>query len=473
MIDKEAVTLYVDLDGTLTPSDLLVESTFALIRKNPLIVMAFPLWLFRGRAHFKRQVASRIDLDIPSIPWTAKFLDFLEDKKRAGTRIVLITASDQKYADAVADHLEIFDHAIGSNGTKNLSGFHKLQRILEDCGNQGFDYSGNAITDMKIWLEATNAYIVNPYPGVIWNTRKYTNIARVFLPRTDLLVAFVQSIRAHHWLKNLLIFMPLLFAHRISEGQLLFQAGMGFISFCLCTSGVYLLNDLFDLESDRHHSIKRKRAIPSGRFPPGLAMAASPLLIGSGFLVALPLAVEYHLWLLIYVVAALLYCIRLKQIAIADVLVLNGFYLIRLMAGGAAVAIPVSSWLLAFSLFLFLSLGLLKRFNEIQNTSSDADDYTQRPYRSGNVDALFRTGVVAGILSVAVLAIYAFSEQATVHYSAPWLICPILVYWLGRAWLKAYRGRLVEDPVVFVLTDHVSIFLVGLSLGILWYAISS
>lgn len=468
-----AVPLYVDLDGTLTRSDMFVESIFALLMSNPLMVFLLPAWLVKGRAHFKREVARRVDLDMTHSPWSEDFLGFLATQRREGRRLVLITASDQKYADAVAAHLGIFDGVAGSDGATNLSGTRKLERILTECGEDAFDYAGNSSADLHIWPHAKNAYLVNPLPGVVAKAEVSSNVARVFDPISNLFRVALKAARIHQWLKNLLLFLPLVFAHRIMEGQLFLQTATAFVAFGLCASGVYLMNDLFDLENDRKHPTKRYRPFASGDFPLDLAMALIPALLLASVALGLVLPWDFLVALAIYFATTLAYSLRLKQIVILDVLVLAALYTIRLLAGGAAAGVSVSYWLLVFSLFFFLSLGMLKRYTEVRGLDAVTDSVAGRSYRVEDAEILNQLGTASGYLAVLVLALYINSDQVRIQYDRPemiWFLCPLLLYWISRTWLLAHRGQMHEDPVLFAIRDRTSHLLIGLSLVILYLA---
>lgn len=467
--NPEASTLYVDLDGTLIRSDVLIESVFALLRINPFSIFMFPAWLLRGRAYFKREVARRVDIDPACLPWTADFLEYLRGCRSEGRRIVLITASDQKYADVVADHTGLFDSAIGSDGETNLSGRRKLDRMLSDSNGSEFHYAGNSRADLEIWPRAAEALVVNALPGVLRKARAGSNIGRVFSPVTDISWKLVQAVRLHQWLKNLLLFVPLLFSHRLTEGTLFLQALAGFISFGLCASAVYLINDLFDLDHDREHPTKRNRLLAAGALPLDLAAGLIPVLLLGCLLLGALLGPEFLVVLSVYFVTTFGYSLRLKQVAVLDVLLLSALYTLRLLAGGAATGVTVSYWLLLFSLFFFLSLAMLKRYIEV----SSLDTVAGRGYQAGDDQLLKQFGAASGYIAVLVLALYINSEQIRILYDRPgviWLLCPVLLYWITRVWLLAHRGMMHEDPVMFAIRDRTSHFLIGLSLFLLWIA---
>lgn len=388
--------------------------------------------------------------------------------------MVLITASDQKYADAVSNHLKLFDQAVGSDGVTNLSGVRKLDRIMADAGEDGFDYAGNSSMDLEIWPRANNALLVNTLPGVTKKARKRANVTRVFSAITNPVMLVVRACRPHQWMKNLLLFTPLVFSHQFMEGSLFLQVTAGFVSFGLCASGVYLLNDLFDLQHDRQHPTKRSRGLASGAIPLDLAVALIPILLTGAVLVGLALPREFLFVLAAYVVMALAYSMHLKQIAILDVLVLAAMYTIRLIAGGAAAQVTVSYWLLVFSLFFFLGLGMLKRYTEVSALDAiEPGGIAGRGYRFADAGLLEQFGIASGYIAVSVLALYINSDQVKIIYERPeaiWILCPVLLYWISRVWLLAHRGQMHEDPVLFAIRDRVSYYLILLALGILWIA---
>jgi len=468
------VPLYVDLDGTLTRSDVLIESMFALLRSNPLLIFLFPAWLFRGKAHFKRQIAKRVDLDVSLLPFARDFLDFLHAQRSKGRRLILITASDQKYADAVAEHIGIFDHAIGSDSTSNLSGTRKLNRILAECGNNGFDYAGNATDDLEIWPQARNAMVVGSFQRIIEKAKKRSNVTQVFDAGSASIQVAAKTLRIHQWLKNLLLFVPLVLSHKVGEIGLFVQVLAGFISFGLCASSVYLLNDLFDLNHDRKHPTKCNRPLAAGTFPIDVAVVLVPVLLVGSIVVGLLLPIEFLAVLSIYYVTTLAYSLRLKRVVLLDILVLAALYTIRLLAGGAAAGVPVSHWLLVFSLFFFLSLGMVKRYTEARVLDLNATRAVAgRGYRSDDIGLLTQFGTASGYLAVLVLALYINSDQVRILYDRPeaiWLLCPIMLYWISRVWLLAYRGQLHEDPVLFAIEDRTSHGLIVLAIFILWVA---
>ncbi len=475
-MEPVAPPLVVDLDGTLIRSDCLVESAFALLKENLLYAFLFPAWLLKGKANFKREIAARVDLEATTLPYHEELLEFLTEERSAGRTLVLATASNEKFANAVADHLGLFDAVIASDDTNNLSGRRKLSRVHEQFGEGGFDYAGNAAVDVPIWAESREAIVVNPERGIQRRAERSGNVTRVFEDRRgSTLGRYLKALRLHQWLKNLLVFVPLVMAHEYDDPLLLAQAAIAFFAFNLCASSVYLLNDLLDLPDDRRHPSKRNRPFAAGSISIVNGALLIPLLLGSAFVLASLLPIEFVGVLGVYYIITLAYSLRLKRSALVDVLTLAGLYTIRIIAGGAAVSVELSFWLLAFSMFLFLSLALVKRFTELLTLQQeDRSETSGRGYTTTDLESLSQFGSASAYMAVLVLALYINSDDVQTLYTRPeliWLLCPILLYMIMRIWLLARRDELHEDPVVFIIEDHRSQVLAVIAALLLWLAI--
>ncbi len=467
--------LCVDLDGTLVSSDLLAEAILALLKRNLLYLFALPVWLAKGRAHLKQQVADRVDLEIGLLPYHGAFVDYLKEQRATGRRLVLATGSNVKFAEAVASHLGFFDEVLASDAETNLSGQSKLERLTSAYGEGNFDYAGNAKVDLAIWAHAGEAILVNPGAGVAEATRKLTPIAQLFDDTGGRWRHYLKALRPHHWLKNVLVFVPLVLAHRFGEPTLLAQAVLAFLAFGLCASGVYVLNDLLDLPADRRHPTKRHRPFAAGSISIVSGAALIPGLLAATVVLAWWLPPEFLAVLALYFVTNLAYSIRLKRSALIDVLVLAGLYTLRVIAGAAAVSVVPSFWLLAFSMFVFLSFALVKRYTELFHLREQGKDHAAgRGYQSVDLESLAQFGSTSGYMAVLVLALYINSETVKALYTRPeviWLLCPLLLYIVSRIWLLARRGELHEDPVVFAIEDRRSQWCAGLGAILLWAAI--
>lgn len=464
--------LCVDLDGTLVNSDLLYESLLALLRQQPWRIFFLPFWLFRGKAYLKQQIAMRVDLDPALLPYNQAMLAKLQQLH--GQRpLLLCSGSDQRLVRPVAAHVGLFDETLASDGTRNLTGPRKARLLNDRFGPGGYDYAGNHRDDLAVWRHASQAWVVNAGPGLLRAARK-TCPRVLHLPRRHTLhIELLKALRPHQWLKNLLIFTPLLAAQRFQDESAWLAALLAFAAFCLCASGLYLLNDLLDLDADRHHPRKRQRPFAAGRLPLPAGMLAAPLLLACGILLGATLPGSFTLTLLCYACCTLLYSLAIKRRALLDVLTLAGLYTLRIIAGAAAIAAPLSFWFLAFSMFLFLSLAMVKRCTELQMLRDNGGQETPgRGYAVSDLPLLQMLGCSAGYTAVLVLALYIHSEGSRAMYrqqEALWLLCPLLLLWISRIWLKAHRGLVDDDPLVFAARDPGSRWiLLASALSLLW-----
>lgn len=460
------IALVIDLDGTLLRSDLLLESLFALLRRQPLLAFVLPLWLLKGKAAFKAEIARRVVLDMAAMPWDERVHALI--RSAAGTRYrVLCTASDRALACAAAEHIGQFDEVLASDGRRNLSGRSKAALLVERFGVRGFDYAGNAEVDLHVWRVAREAIVVNAPISLANAAARCTRVSR-HLPAPDAgFAAWLRALRVHQWLKNVLVFVPLLASHRMFEPMAASQTAVAFMAFSLCASGVYLLNDLLDLASDRRHPRKRMRPFAAGALPLLHGMLAVPVLSAFAFALALWVSPLFAAALGLYLLLTLAYTLYLKRIVMMDVMVLAALYTLRIVAGTLAIGAALSFWLLAFSMFLFLSLAMLKRYTELLTVQAQGDAQSAgRDYRVDDLPLVQSLGAASGYLAVLVLALYINSTASELLYRHPqllWLLCPVLLYWIGRAWMIAHRGLMRDDPVVFAATDRASQLLVAVS----------
>lgn len=456
--DASARPLCVDLDGTLLRSDLLLESALALLARRPWLLLALPFWLLGGKARLKREIASRVALDPATLPYDERVLALLREQPQR--RRVLCTASDETLAGPVAAHLGCFDDVLASDGRRNLSGRGKADALVARFGEKGFDYAGNARVDLAVWQRAHGALVVNAGDGLARAAARQCTLLG-HLPATGGgAKAWLRALRLHQWLKNLLVFIPLLASHQFLHTGPVLAAAAGFLAFGLCASGVYLLNDLVDLPNDRQHPRKRLRPFASGALPllPGMVLA--PLLALAGLALAWWAEPRFAAVLAAYYLLTLGYSLRLKQVAMLDVMMLAMLYTLRIIGGTAVIGATPSFWLLAFSMFIFLSLALLKRYVELTAMLAEGKlAAAGRGYGVDDLPLLQSLGGSAGYLAVLVLALYINSPESIALYSRPqllWLLCPLVLYWVSRAWVVAHRGGMDDDPVVFAVTDRVS-----------------
>jgi 4-hydroxybenzoate polyprenyltransferase/phosphoserine phosphatase len=453
---KRGRPLCVDLDGSLLHTDLLVESVMALLSTNFLYLFLLPYWFAMGKAYLKSRVAALARIDVSTLPYNNAVLDYIR-AQRLNRPIILVTASDRRYAEAIANHLGLFDAVYASDGHVNLKGASKAEKLRRLFGERNFDYIGNSAADIAVWALADTAIVVNARPGVKRRPGRSAATVEVLDGPRSSVGDYIRALRLHQWVKNALVFLPLVLDHRVLEPKLVGLASLAFLAFGLCASGVYLLNDLLDLQADRRHPSKRARPFASGRIDIWHGVVMIPALLALAFTVAFLLSAKLGVILAVYLASTAAYSFRVKRMVFADVLLLAWLYTLRIIAGVVAVDVANSFWLLAFSMFLFLSLALVKRYVEIeyvlQNGGSKA---AGRGYKVVDLKMLAHFGVTSGYMAVLVLALYINSEAVRQLYVRPeviWALCPIMLYFVSRIWLLAQRGEVEDDPVVFALRD--------------------
>ncbi|HEX3373661.1 MAG TPA: UbiA family prenyltransferase [Edaphobacter sp.] len=470
--------LCVDLDGTLVKSDTLHDSALAVARHHPRALLKIPGWLVQGKAALKRHLANTIQLDVVHLPYNRELLQYLEQQHATGRPLYLATAADVDTANRIAAHLGIFTGVLASDGQLNLAGKNKLAAFQSRFGDN-FSYIGNALPDLPLLQHCQEPMVANPTAALRSALRKARiTPVRSFDERASTLKAWLKAIRLHQWAKNVLIFVPLLLAHAWAPG-LIAGAALAFLSFSLCASATYIVNDLLDLEADRQHPRKRLRPFASGDLSAlagvvivvlFLAASLTLALLIPHFIAALSPQLLYlikpHyflLWLGVYLVTTLAYSLRFKRSVLVDVIVLSGLYTIRIIAGSAASGIAVSTWLGSFSIFFFLSLAFVKRFAELGNLRERGGvSIGGRGYHVSDIEQLRAFGSASGYASVVVLTLYISNLDAAhlyQHTRRLWLLVPVLLLWISRLWLKASRGELNEDPVVYAITDRRSLLL--------------
>jgi 4-hydroxybenzoate polyprenyltransferase len=457
------VPLVVDLDGTLLKTDLLVETASCFVTRHPARSLSLVGWLRRGRPQLKARLANAVALDVASLPYHEPLLAWLRREHAGGRRIVLATASHRLLAEQVARHLGLFDAVLATDGDLNLKAARKRDLLVSRYGDKGFDYVGNDAADLAVWPAARLAHVVSDSRSLVARARAIADIGQV-LPsdRPPAWKALGRAMRPHQWLKNVLIFVPLLASHGYGQPGLLLNALLAFIAFGLTASGVYLGNDLIDIADDRHHPRKRHRPFAAGDASLLHGWLLAPLLVVAAFtLSATLLAPAFTATLAIYLGLTLAYSLRLKQVALLDVMLLAGLYTLRIVAGTTALQLPLSFWLLSFSVFIFCSLAFVKRFSELEEARQDGREgpLRGRGYHPGDLEIVSSCGSAAGYIAVLVLALYIQDPHTAELYRSPkfiWLACPLLLYWISRTWLIAHRGQMHDDPIVFALTDRIS-----------------
>ncbi len=467
------------MDGTLVKSDTLLDSVLVLVRQSPRSLLRFALWIVQGKAAFKREVSSAVALDVAHLPYSQPLLEYLRQQHAAGRDIYLATGADNLLAQRVAAHLGLFTGVLASDGSINLTGHNKLAAFQERFP-AGFSYIGNSRPDLPLLTHSVHPMVANPQRGLRAALHSAAvQPTRAFTDKAPPMKAWLRAIRLHQWAKNTLIFLPLLLAHVRAVGPVVASL-LAFLSFGLAASATYIFNDLLDLEADRHHPRKRIRPFAAGDLSPIAGAVTVLLFLASSLAIALllprvltALSPQFHWngqgrfldWLVLYAISTTIYSLRLKRMVLVDVMVLACLYTIRILAGSAAAGVMVSPWLAAFSIFFFLSLAFVKRFSELESVSLRSEDSETlavkgRNYRVSDLEQLRSFGTASGYASVVIFALYIGNEVAQnlyPHHSRLWLLVPVLLLWLSRLWLKASRGELDEDPVVYAITDRRSL----------------
>jgi 4-hydroxybenzoate polyprenyltransferase len=469
-IAAKTMPLVVDLDGTLIRSDLLIETFFAAFASSPTIIAAAAVALMHGRAALKDVLAAAAELDPARLPYDDAVLSLIHEARAAGREVYLASASNWRQVKAVADHLGLFTGWMASDAEQNLSGERKAALLVARFGSGRFDYVGNDRADLAVWAHAAQSVTVRASAGT-----------RAALERTHANIRHLQSdrptarrwlklLRVHQYAKNGLLLVPLLTAHAFNLHSLI-NALLGIVAFSLCASSVYVLNDLIDIDSDRAHPTKHLRPLASGSVPIAQAVVATPLLLLVSLAVGLFISPAFLAVLCGYYCLTTAYSFLLKRKMLVDVVTLASLYTIRVIAGAVAIDVPLSEWLLGFSVFIFMSLALIKRYVELAvRLDLGMPDPTNRNYKVGDLQIVGMMAAVSGFNAVTVLALYISSPDVHMLYRQPrllWLLCVVIMYWIGRMLLMAHRRWVPEDPIIFAVRDRVSLVTLGTCLMIM------
>jgi 4-hydroxybenzoate polyprenyltransferase len=422
----------------------------------------------------KRELAAAV-LDLRNAPMSAPVRALIDRRATDGAEIVLATGADEHIAAAIAADVPAVTRILASDGTTNLTGKRKADLLVERYGERGFDYVGNSSTDIAVWRHSDRRYLATrrPYGIPAWaRGEEFTDILRD--PAPSGLRTWARGLRVHQSLKNLLLFLPLIAAHEVTDLQTVLRAAIGFIAFSLMAFSVYLLNDTLDIPSDRAHPRKRRRPIAAGWISPLTAIGVAGVLAVVSLVIAIFLGGSFLAVLIVYAALTTSYSFWFKRVALVDIVVLALLYMIRIVAGAVVTDIPLSFWFTAVSLFLFLSLALVKRYAEAHQARSDARAIHGRGYAGDDIHAILALGTSSGVAAVLLTAIYIQSDSVAQLYPAPaalWLVIPLLFYWVANLWLKAGRGLMHDDPLVFALKDRAS--LVAAALVVLVFVAAS
>jgi 4-hydroxybenzoate polyprenyltransferase/phosphoglycolate phosphatase-like HAD superfamily hydrolase len=465
MKDGLLPVLVVDLDGTLLRSDILYESFWSAFGRDWRSPFTSLVVLLSGRAALKKHLATTARLDATTLPYDQTVIAYVEAWRLQGGRTALVTASDQKVADQVAEHLRLFDEVHGSDGKLNLKGTAKADFLADRYRTEGYAYIGDATADLPVWQGARKAITVNAPQSLKNRTEQLQTEIEHLTTKGSSIGPHLMALRPHQWLKNTLIFLPMFVAHQLDWATVVLSM-MAFIAFSLIASSVYVLNDLLDLASDRAHPRKRLRPFASGSVPisHGSWMAAGLLVLGASM--AALLGWRFALIMAAYYLLTSAYSLSLKRLVVIDICVLAGLYTLRILAGGVASDVKISMWLLAFSIFFFLSLAAVKRQAElVDSTERGKLSATGRGYQVADLPIISMIALCSGYVSVLVMALYVNSPTVRELYAQPRAlggICGILLYWVTYIVMITHRGSMHDDPVVYAAKDRTSQVCAGL-----------
>lgn len=462
------IALCVDCDGTLVRTDLFHEALVRVLKRRPLLIFPMIGWLLAGRASFKAKIAALAPLEALDLPLRDEVMALIGQARADGRPIVLATAADRSHAEALAGHLGVFDLVLATGADGNFAAHVKASALRETFGAKGFDYIGDSRADLLVWAQARKAYVVGgKVAGRI--RRSGLDVERIDQGGSGSGRALVKALRPHQWLKNLLVFVPAAAGHALTV-PVLTAAFFAFVAFSLCASAVYVLNDILDVDADRAHPRKRRRPFAAGTLSLKTGAMLAPALFVAALIIAWFVAPLFLIVLLGYTLLTTAYSVRLKQQVIVDVMLLGALYTMRIIGGSAATGVVPSFWLLAFSMFLFFSLALVKRYSELLPFVGQDKNLAGRGYRSSDLPVLMAAGVASGMNAVLVLAFYVDAPTTRAMYPSATaiLVAPALIlYWIGRLWMKAHRGEVHDDPVVFAARDWQTLVIAAM-LGVLF-----
>jgi 4-hydroxybenzoate polyprenyltransferase len=473
-------------------SDFLYEGLVRILQRRVWDFLSRWFWGAVARGQLRWQVGGRVELDVAGLPVNEHFAAWLRAQHEAGRRLVLCASSSgvdtqagRNLAREVMERFGLFEGILvdtepeagprsGARAWVHDSK-ERMQRLVQAFGAQGFDYAGAHGSDLPVWRQARRAIVVAPGLWLRARVARLGNLECVIERQRASLRTWVQALRLHQWSKNVLIFLAAAAAHKLLRRDIALASISAFLIFGVCASGTYLLNDLMDLDADRRHPLKRTRPFAAGTLSLAVGLWLAPTLVLASLVAAqLLLGWLFFLMLAVYVSATVWYSRSLKRIPMVDVLALAALYAVRVLAGAAATSIRPSFWLLAFTMFVFLSLAMAKRYSELKlMMAAGRQSAAGRGYTVEDAPLLLACGVAAGYNAVLVLALYVNSSVALSSYLRAeylWLLCPLLLYWITRVWIKTARGQMDQDPVVFTLQDRPSLLVGAAGVLLVWLA---
>jgi 4-hydroxybenzoate polyprenyltransferase len=446
--------LVLAVDRALISCDLTLERLIAYLKLNPRRLFDVLCWLWRGRAYVKEQLKERAPIDVETLPVNKALAAFARAEAAAGRPVYLASTLDAGLSSRLEKRLPFVAGGITGQDIRSLG--DALARRFP----QGFDYAAGSAGDLEIWKHAGAAILVGAPAHVERRAAALLPIS-THIPAPSRFKNLLQSLRLHQWAKNLLVFAPIVLGGQLGDMPALLATVAAFFALGLAASSTYLLNDILDVVDDRRHWSKRERPIADGRLPASTAAAWACVGLAAGLAIAAGVSWPALAMLLVYVVLTLSYSLGLKRLPLVDGFVLATQFTLRLALGVVAAQVPPSPWLFVFSMFLFTSLSLAKRYTELDRSSSvQGMKIAGRGYRAEDAPLVLAVGIAAGLAAVVIIILYIIDDafRQSFYGSTLWLwgFPPLIFLVICRIWLVTARGEMDDDPVKFLLTDRVS-----------------
>jgi 4-hydroxybenzoate polyprenyltransferase len=432
-LDREKLPLVIALDSVLLRSNPVHEAYGSGLNglfQSPREALGA---LIRGNRSIREWLTSLSTIDYGALPYEPAVLNLALSARAQHRKVYLATVNSAVHAAAIAAHFGLDGViALDAQGAVVDTDDPETHKLCQD----GFEYVGSDRTTAA-WRDVSRA-------DVVGSDRNVTGRQ------------WVAALRVYQYAKNVLVFVPLLTSHHFNLPSF-GNAVLAFLAFSACASSAYLLNDILDLPADRHHPIKRNRAIASGALPIASALIAIPCLAVTSLLIATAVSWPFLMTVVTYLVLTIAYSVLLKKMLLVDIIALAGLYTIRILGGAIAIGVHLSEWLLIFSLFVFTSLALIKRYGELtMRQGARLADPVHRDYRIGDLNIVATLAGASGMNAITVFSLYISSPAVTSAYSSPWLLWmldPLLLYWIGRALMIAHRRGMQDDPIVYTFKD--------------------
>lgn len=468
---KNKKNLFVDLDGSLIKGDLLYESFFNFLSNDILApIKCLAILIKFGLVELKSFLYKNSFLNVKNLPIDRDVLKFIENwKTKNNGDVVLISASHELYVQDIAKHINIFDACYGSSNN-NLKSTQKLKTINNYSQDIPFDYVGNSIDDLAIWEYASNPILVNSSNYVKNKVKKLKKNFIIISNKKSLFYNLFKLIRAHQWIKNMLLFLPMVLSMSFSL-DLFVETLMGFVSFSLIASAFYVFNDLLDIESDRKHITKKFRPLASGQVNIISSVLCFLTFIAVSVSISFYLSQTFQAALFFYACLTFIYSKWLKKIPVVDIIILASFYVVRILSGSAISGLEVSNWLITFSMFFFLFLASVKRWIEIEKSTDEL--ISARGYFRKDLNFITQLSFFCGLISVLILCLYIDSQQASLIYSnhrVLWFVPMIFLYWIVETLFLVSRNKVNDDPVVYALKSKTSYICAIFLISIFYFA---